>query len=47
MPNDEIALKKNKCGCVMEMGFTGDEVRRGPDARLRACVCARAFEDFL
>ena len=26
-PRDQIALKKNKCGCVMEMGFAGDEVR--------------------
>ena len=26
-PQDQISLKKNKCGCVMEMGFAGDEVR--------------------
>ena len=25
-PSNEINLKKNKCGCVMELGFSGDEV---------------------
>jgi len=24
-PSNEINLKKNKCGCVMELGFSGDE----------------------
>jgi hypothetical protein len=25
-PSNEINLKKESCGCVMEMGFAGDEV---------------------
>jgi hypothetical protein len=28
VPRDDIQLKKNKCGCVMEIGLVGGEVSK-------------------